>query len=646
MVENGGRHTPTELCSQWEYLCRKGKLELKRSKRYGEAVVPHDQLPDWARDWLEQTGRYYRGQQDEDSDQQLTTHLVVPFPRPATGLRGEDYNRYYIAAAEHIAREWASEMFDSRNHGGRWDYVTAFHTDRPHPHLHVVVNRESFPDLQDPERTTLLSISPENELINCNRMRDILVQVTNRLNEEWQRQRDPRANLIQLEASSRAERGIPGRSLTTAQYRQQRRVGAAARSFADEAENAEFNFIVPAPSAGMSAQNPRTGQQPGATQQGDGQGAPDQEARPAAPLLRRQLEGDPQIATGIEGWRQGVAAALSSEGGQGRPPAERGPAEEQSQIGDQLREEAVQFRRGRAEGKRKRRETEDRDRDFDRRRTPERQSEDDQLRIDEQLRGEAARYRQDQIEAQRLRRDEQQDDRDTARRRTPARSSNDRESIDAQLRVEAERSNLPTPAPPFVNNDALFLGDDDGGTDIYDVSDANDEDAHELEVQDNVGVEEAGGRVNRPRANRRAPVRSQVETRGQQLRRVLQAREERRRRRRGDHIDWNIETRGQERARLAAEAEATRQHRRGDDLERVVETRAQRRGRLRADADNGRRDVPANQPSLSQSGSVRQAPPAGQQGSGGSGGIDGGRSDTPRRRGDRTRERNARSRQD
>jgi len=652
MVENGGRHTPAELCSQWEYLCRKGKLELKRSKRYGEAVVPHDQLPDWARNWLEQTGRYYRGQQDEDSEQQLTTHLVVPFPRPATGLPGEDYNRYYasyVAAAEHIAREWASEMFDSRNHGGRWDYVTAFHTDRPHPHLHVVVNRESFPNLQDPERTTLLSISPDNELINCNRMRDVLVQVTDRLNEEWRLRRDARANLIQLEASSRAERGIPGRSLTTGQFRQQMRVGAAMRNFADDAQNAEFDFTAPAPNAGPSAQGPRAGQQPGATQQGGGQGALDQEARPVAPVPRRQIEGDPQIATRIEEWRQGVATALSSDDGQGRPPTERPPADEQSQIDDRLRREAVQFHRNRADEERTRRETEDGGRDFDRRRTPARQSENDQSRIDEELRGEAARYRQDQIEEQRLRRDEQQDDRDMNRRRTPERSSNDQELIDTQLRAAAERNNRSTPERlPLVNDDAQFFGGDESGVNNSDIGDhlANEEDRSDVEIQDNVDGEAVGGQANRRRGNRGAQVRSRVETRGQQLRRLLQEREERRRRRRGDHIDWTIETRGQERARLAAEAEARRQHRRGDDLERVVETRAQQRARLRTEADNRRRDVPANQPAPPQSAPVRQTPPAGQQGSGGSGGIDGGRSDARRARGDRTRERNARSRQD
>ncbi|RWI50538.1 MAG: hypothetical protein EOR16_30225 [Mesorhizobium sp.] len=687
IVENGGRHTPAELCSQWEYLCRKGKLELKRSKRYGEAVVPHDQLPDWARTWLEQTGRYYRGQLDEDSDQQLTTHLVVPFARPATALPGEDYDRYhdlYIAAAEHIAREWASEMFDSRNHGGRWDYVTAFHTDRPHPHLHVVVNRESFPDLHNPERTTLLSISPENELINCNSMRDILVEVTNRLNEDWQLRHDPRANLIQVEASSRAERGIPGPSPTTAQYRQRERVRAAARNFTGDAQNTEFDFTAPAPNAGAPAQGPRIGQQPGATQQGGGQGGLDQQAGPAGPLRRQQIWSDPQVvAVRVDAWRQGVAAALSADGGQAQPPTERAATDERFQIDDERRHEAEQFRRvrrGRANEERTSRDTEDSGRN-DRRRTPARQSEDREMDrqstparlsntqdlLDAQLRGEGERNKGstsagpladdealsfdgsdgganysgvgDRPADEEERSDvEMQDNIDTG-------AEDDQLLIDQQLRTEGVRNNCSAAeGPPRLTDDEVpSSGGNDGGANDAGVGDrpADEEDRSDVEMQDNVDTEAAAARVNHRRGNSRAQVRSQVATRGQQLRRLL---EERRRRRRGDHIDWTIETRGQERARLAAEAQAGQQRLRGDEREGGIETRAQRRARLRADAEIKGHDVPETQSLAPQipSGTVRQVPPAGQQGSSGSGGIDNDRSDPPRTR---TRERNARSRE-
>jgi type IV secretion system T-DNA border endonuclease VirD2 len=63
-----------------------------------------------------------------------TTHLLISFPafvKPAK--------------AQLIAEAWAAEMFQSGAHqDDEWAYVAALHTDRSHPHVHIVVNNRGL----------------------------------------------------------------------------------------------------------------------------------------------------------------------------------------------------------------------------------------------------------------------------------------------------------------------------------------------------------------------------------------------------------------------------------------------------------------------------------------------------------------------
>jgi len=63
-----------------------------------------------------------------------TTHLLISFPafvKPAK--------------AQIIAEAWAAEMFQSGAHQeDEWAYVAALHTDRSHPHVHIVVNNRGL----------------------------------------------------------------------------------------------------------------------------------------------------------------------------------------------------------------------------------------------------------------------------------------------------------------------------------------------------------------------------------------------------------------------------------------------------------------------------------------------------------------------
>jgi hypothetical protein len=204
IVRGGGCQTIKRICSQWEYLSRKGELELQFSERHGAGVLPYEEFEIWARRWAEQTGKYIDGVRLSDGHQELTTHIIVSFPH------GTDEG-----AAHAAGRDWAESMFGSGQNGGEWDYVTAFHTDKPHPHLHVVVNRRALS-----ARSEWLAISHRNRFLNYDTLREGLADVAYDYG-------------IELDTSSRAQRGLEGRNPTRAQYRQWARIEIQSHTEAD-----------------------------------------------------------------------------------------------------------------------------------------------------------------------------------------------------------------------------------------------------------------------------------------------------------------------------------------------------------------------------------------------------------------------------
>lgn len=196
IVPGGGARTAAQICNQWTYLSRKGEIQLQRSERHLGVTLPNGELKTLAESWAVQTGSYQLGQSEADSIQELTTHIVVSFP-PETKL----------CAAFAAGRVWAEEMFGSGRNGGTFDYLTACHSDRPHPHVHLIVNRRAL-------EGHWLKISRRHACLNYDKLRSSLVEVAYRHD-------------IALEATSRAERGLTDRPITYAEYRRRARAAVA-----------------------------------------------------------------------------------------------------------------------------------------------------------------------------------------------------------------------------------------------------------------------------------------------------------------------------------------------------------------------------------------------------------------------------------
>jgi type IV secretion system T-DNA border endonuclease VirD2 len=123
-IGKGGTANAKELAAQMDYLFSKS------ASIFGNGVVldadakglikedRNDIVGNWVEDW--------RGAPKNGH----TTHLLMSFP---SHVRPEK--------AKLIAEAWAFEMFQSGEHlDDVWSYVAALHTDKAHPHVHMVVN--------------------------------------------------------------------------------------------------------------------------------------------------------------------------------------------------------------------------------------------------------------------------------------------------------------------------------------------------------------------------------------------------------------------------------------------------------------------------------------------------------------------------
>lgn len=171
-IGKGGTANAKELAAQMDYLFSKS------AAIFGNGVVldagakglTKDERSDIVGDWVEE----WRGSPKNGH----TSHLLLSFP---SHVRPEK--------AKLIAEAWAFEMFQSGEHQTDvWSYVAALHTDRAHPHVHIVVNN----------RGTLNDswfFMAKDHAFNLDMMKERMVAIAA---EEG----------VFLDATSRAERGL------------------------------------------------------------------------------------------------------------------------------------------------------------------------------------------------------------------------------------------------------------------------------------------------------------------------------------------------------------------------------------------------------------------------------------------------------
>lgn len=192
VIPGGGTTNAAQIGNQWNYISRQGALELQRSDRYFEDAAPirADEIPQITKDWENHAAVYPGIVRADGTRRDITTHIVASLPHAANGD---------LENAKATLREFAFEMFGSGRNGGQWDYVTAFHTDKDHPHLHIVVNRMSH-------EGRWLKISRRHPFMNYDNMRAVMADVAE-------------GRGFNLDSTTRAERGIIEPSMTFAECR-------------------------------------------------------------------------------------------------------------------------------------------------------------------------------------------------------------------------------------------------------------------------------------------------------------------------------------------------------------------------------------------------------------------------------------------
>jgi len=190
-IGKGGTANAKELGTQMDYLFSKSAaifgngVALDHDAKGRDREERNEIVGEWVEDW--------RGTPKNGH----TSHLLLSFP---SHVRPEK--------AKLIAEVWAFEMFQSGEHQDDvWSYVAALHTDRPHPHVHIVVNN----------RGTLNDgwfFMAKEHVFNLDKMKERMVAIAA---EEG----------VFLDATSRAERGLLTYGPSRAEIERARQEGRA-----------------------------------------------------------------------------------------------------------------------------------------------------------------------------------------------------------------------------------------------------------------------------------------------------------------------------------------------------------------------------------------------------------------------------------
>ena len=131
VIPGGGVGSRGELVAQLNYLSRDGTQELEQGGGLGGYQIEgqdaiRDVAVDWAMAWEDAASRDGRTARAKSK----SFHLLVSYPE------GTDPDMAQMAA-----EAFTHQLCQSGDYGDRWRYIAAWHTDRPHPHMHVVIDR-------------------------------------------------------------------------------------------------------------------------------------------------------------------------------------------------------------------------------------------------------------------------------------------------------------------------------------------------------------------------------------------------------------------------------------------------------------------------------------------------------------------------
>ena len=132
IVRGGGTGTRSALATQLTYLARDGDLTLGEYGFDGSDFFVEGQsdISDLSHTWA---ARWERAEALDGRSAQAkakTYHVIVSFPE------GTDKTK-----AREAADTFTERFLNSGEFGDRWSHVRAWHTDRAHPHMHIVIDR-------------------------------------------------------------------------------------------------------------------------------------------------------------------------------------------------------------------------------------------------------------------------------------------------------------------------------------------------------------------------------------------------------------------------------------------------------------------------------------------------------------------------
>jgi len=189
VVRGGGAGSRRDLESQLNYLSRDGELALDEFEPGGNSfdLVGTREIEDlshsWAQRWDEAEALDGRAARAKTN----TYHLIVSFPE------GTDEER-----AKKAANTFADKFLTSGELGDRWGHIRAWHTDRAHPHMHLVIDRRG-------ESGVMMQINPARD-ISPARLRGLQVDAA-------------AEHGLLLNDTPRVSRGLSHQSVSSAEWR-------------------------------------------------------------------------------------------------------------------------------------------------------------------------------------------------------------------------------------------------------------------------------------------------------------------------------------------------------------------------------------------------------------------------------------------